>query len=132
GGGLACTRRRSASGNRAATTSRGVRSLCAMACPSCRAAAAGAAPSAPWCPRSSEKCHRVHVDRPLVAHGHAVENAFGITAQNDLRAIAAGAFRRERGRGTEHLGVVSGGLAKPRRELARSPLHGLDLFRLRR
>src|SRR5439155_24867407 len=96
------------------------------------AAAAAAALSAPWCPRSSEKCHRVHVDRPLVAHGHAVENSFGIPAEDDLRAIAPGAFRRERGRGTEHLGVVAAGLVKPRRELARSLLHGLDLLRLRR
>src|SRR5256885_11221172 len=82
---------------------------------------------------SSEKCHRVNVDRPLVAQADAVENVFGMrAAEHDLRAVAAGPLRRERGCRAEHLRVAGGSLPQPFEELGRSMLDRLELLRLRR
>src|SRR2546428_508255 len=120
-------------GTRARTTSRGARRRCARASLWSRAAEAAPASSRPLgCPCSPEKCHRVYVDRPLVAHGDAIEDPLGIAAKDDLRAIAPGPFRSERGRGAEHLGVVGGGLTKPCRQLERPFLDRLDFLRLGR
>src|SRR5206468_12684330 len=113
---------------RAPTTSPAARCRCARVFLSLREGAVEAALSGRWAPRSPEKCHRVHVDRPLVAHGDAIEDAHGIAAQNDLRSIASGALRRERGGRPQHLRVVSGGIAKHRRELVRSTIDALDIL----
>src|SRR2546428_13749619 len=144
-------RRRSPRRTPARTIWHGVRHRYAMGPPSSRGAAGAAAlaeplggPTAaladsPGGPRgapppstvSSEKCHRVNVDSPLVPQADAAENNFGMpTAQHDLRAVAPRPLRRERGCRPEHLGVGGGGLPQPFPDPGRSPFARLDLLPL--
>src|SRR5204862_7736689 len=68
-----------------------------------------------------EQGHRVHVHRPFRSDIDAIEHRRRpIAAEHELRAIAARAFRRERRRRAEHLGIFGRGGAQLRGELGRA------------
>src|SRR4029079_11953789 len=73
----------------------------------------------------SEEGHGVHVHGPLRSDLDAIEHRRRTLApEHELRPIAAGALRRERGRRPEHLRVAVRRGAQPRRELRGPPPDG--------